>query len=290
MRASSAPVWFAFGVCVALAGACSGALSSGGNDGGSSSGADSSAETASGSGSSSGVSSGSSSGSSSSSGGEASASGAALTVDAAISPGTVAGMVASPGNVFVQLAITLQNVGAAAPLPTNPALFLLQTAQGMSASASSAQPTDECKPTGRVTMGAPAQCSLAFEIPAGETPTTLQYDDRRGDAASATVPPVPMPTPDCLTVQTWMSFKPVTTCLGCIGDAIGLGDSGPGPCVSQARAYDVSCASCAKMCGFGSGVFVDMCSCELGCDMAACQNLWNEEMTCISRSCAPACP
>jgi hypothetical protein len=236
-------------------------------------------------GSSSGSDSGSGSGSSS---GGTATTGVSLAVTSATSPATVGGIAPSAGSFLAVVDLTLKNTGASAPLSTNFVLFSLQTSGSLVISASPAQPSGACSPTVSVASGGQIDCAVAFDVPSGQTPTTLIYDDLRGDKATASVPSIPVASAGCTTVEGWLGKSPSNACFMCLVGAELVEDAGP--CASAVAAYNASCDTCAHMCSFLSGSAATMCSCELGCDSASCQALFGTLMSCIDTTCSSSCP
>jgi hypothetical protein len=236
-------------------------------------------------GSSGGSGSSSSSGSGSSSG--ESTAGVSLTVGSASSPATVGGLSPTTGGFFVVVDLTLKNTGATTPLSTNPVLFSLLTSQALVVSASPAQATGECSASVSVANGGQDACSVAFQVPSGQTATTLVYDDQRGDKATAPVPMIAMPSAACETYVGWLAHGASDACLACVGDNGGVPDGGTPPCASAVEVYEATCKSCGTTCT-SSGV--DPCTCELGCDSASCQALFDTYVSCVTSACAAMCP
>lgn len=274
---------------VAVAGALLACSSGGGgtSDGGSGSG---SGGTSSGSGS--GASGSGSGGGSGSSSGGTGTSGVSLSVASASSPATVGGLASPSGSFFFVVDLTLKNAGASTPLSTSPVLFSLQTSQALVISAAPAQASGECSATLSVASGGQDACGVAFEVPTGQTPTTLVYDDQRGDKATAPVPTVVMASGACQTYAGW--FKGASqACIMCLGGAVGVFDAGSAPCQPAADTYRGTCQKCASMCDpllGGGGGSVSPCACELGCDTAQCQTIFQTYVSCMTSTCGGSCP
>lgn len=267
----------ACGTLVACSGSGSGGL--GGHDGGGSS-------FGIGSGSSSGGSSVNMGGSGSSSGGQGSA-GVSLVVDSVSSPGTIGGLGPSSGSFYLVVDMTLKNTGASMALPVSGVYFSLETAQKLLIMSSPAQPPNACSSSVALATGGQTECQIAFEVPAGQTAATLQYDDRRGDTATAAMPAVPTPSAAC---QTWIGWvlgsSSNSACRSCLlstesGDA--------GPCAAAVDAYDGSCTADGGGVGQCTSSFDQVCTCELTADSASCHGLFDTMMSCIVSSCMSAC-
>jgi hypothetical protein len=184
--------------------------------------------------------------------------------------------------LFVVVDLTLKNTGASVPLSTNFVLFSLQTRQALVITASPQQPPAQCSPTVSVAVGGQIECQVAFQVPAGQTPATLLYDDQRGDKASASVPAIPMSSA-CETVQGWLN-QATQACVVCFSNAEGS------TCASAADAYRNTCSTDSSACAACASNPANLCSCESSCDNSACQALFGAEMSCIASACSGSCP
>jgi hypothetical protein len=257
--------------------ACSSAGGSGGADGGATNPFSSSGSSSGGGGSSSGG------------GGTTSTSigGFSLAVNAVTEPPAIGTLTPNGGDLWVVVDLTLANTGSAAPLSVDPVLFSLQTSQSLVVTASPASVASECSPTVSVASGGHLECKVAFEVPDSQTPSALLYDDQRGDRATTTLPPVDTSAAACSTVSGWLfgSTKQTTTCIDCIGRALGFLDAGTGPCTSLADSYQQQCGSaCGNQCSLGGTTVVpDPKTC-------ACQQLFDQTMACEVTACSSSCP
>jgi hypothetical protein len=214
--------------------------------------------------------------------------GASLQVSSVTSPPTVNGVSAPSGTFYVVVDFTLQNVGAATPLSTTSVLFSVDTSQALVVAASSDQPSGPCGAGISVAPGGHIECQLAFTVPLGQTPTTLAYDDLRGDKATAPLPAVPAPSAACDTVASWISKSPSSTCLTCLENAAGTTTGSTGTCTSATSAYSNACKTCGTSCGSTPGT--STCACERGCDSTSCQALYDAAWQCIEQACITSCP
>jgi len=231
--------------------------------------------------------SGASNGSSGSGTGSGSA-GVSLTVVSADVTSTVGGLAPTSGNFFMVVSLTLKNTGAPNALSTNPVLFAIHTSQSLDVSASPAQPSAACNASVSVASGGQSECSVAFEMPTGQTPTDLVYNDERGDTASAMLPAVPTPSAACQTYAGWFKTQPSTACMSCIENADGVNDASGAACESAATAYGNACGgTCQSMCLPFSKA--DPCACELSCDSPSCHMLWDTYVSCLVNTCGPQC-
>ncbi len=213
--------------------------------------------------------------------------GVVLTVSAAASPATVAGLGPTAGNAYVVLSLTLENTGAQVPLSTNIVLFAVDTSQSLVILPSAEQPSAACSPMVSVASGGQIQCQIAFLVPTGQTATTLTYDDQRGDTASAAIPAIVMTSPGaCQTVTGWVSQMPAdNACLECLAAAEGGADGGAqGACGTEKASYLGTCEGSK-----GCTTFATLCSCEAAADDVACQTLFSDYMGCLGSSCASMC-
>jgi hypothetical protein len=191
---------------------------------------------------------------------------------------------APAGTFYLLVDYTLQNVSATTPLSTSFAFLSLETAQALVVAASANEPSGSCSTNVSLAIGGHVECQVAFEVPAGQTPATLKYDDLRGDKASAAVPAVDLPPPPsgaCDTVVGWFGTSPSSTCLSCVQT------SQTGACSKSASAYSSACTTCGNTC---TGNPTTMCSCERGCDSTSCQALFDQTMACIASACGASCP
>jgi hypothetical protein len=137
-----------------------------------------------GSSSSGGGGSGSSGASGSSSGG--SGAGVALAVNHASIAYALGSGSPQYGDFFVVVDLTLRNIDAKSPVPTLFPLFSIRTNQALVVGAR--ESLYGCNAGVSVDTGGQVECSLAFEMPVGQTPVTVTYDDHLGDQASSSVP------------------------------------------------------------------------------------------------------
>jgi hypothetical protein len=213
--------------------------------------------------------------------------GVSLSVTSTSEPGMVGGFPASSGTFYLVVDVTLENTGASAPLSTNPILFTLQTNQALDVTSSPAQASGECSDSVSVASGGQDACTVVFEVPAGQTPSIIVYDDL-GARATAPVPVVAAPSAACLSFQGDFTGGS-QTCLECLDDAEGVIDAGDAACKGAVDAYRGSCQTCATMCVTPSGIGA-LCSCELGCDDTQCQMLFQTLVSCLTTTCSAQCP
>jgi len=213
--------------------------------------------------------------------------GVSLSVTSTSEPAMVGGFPPSSGTFYLVVDVTLRNTGASAPLSTSPLLFTLQTNQALDVTSSPAQASGECSDSVSVASGGQDTCSVVFEVPAGQTPSAVVYDDL-GARATAPVPAVATPSAACLSFQGDLTSGS-QTCLECLDDAEGVLDAGDAACKGAVDAYRGSCQTCATMCVTPSGIG-DVCTCELGCDDTQCQTLFQTLVSCLTTTCGAHCP
>jgi hypothetical protein len=166
------------------AGAGAGSGSSGGNAGGS---GDSGGET---------YSIGASGDDASSSGRDAAgfiSSGVKLTVNLMTAPTSVDTYPEDPGQFFVLLDVTLENIGTPRPILPGNGAFSLRTNESAQVAAFPMQPQGACAyatDAGPFAQGDTGECLVVFEIPLLQEPQVLTYDDGPGILATAPVPAV----------------------------------------------------------------------------------------------------
>jgi hypothetical protein len=211
--------------------------------------------------------------------------GVVLSVDSAAAPYVIDNLSPPTGTSYLVLTVTLKNTGAPRALSTDPLLFSLETSGDLIIQMAGLVDGTGCSATVSVASGGQTQCEVGFEIPTGQTASSLLYDDHRGDKASAAIPVIEAP-PACETVFGWFSSPEGDgSCLSCVESQL-LG--GEGGCASAAAAYRSMCTSCAN-CEQEQGDASSVCSCEASCDTAQCQTLFSTYMACIESACASDC-
>jgi hypothetical protein len=214
--------------------------------------------------------------------------GVSLTVTSVTSAATVDSFPPAAGTAFVVVDLTLANTGARMPLPTDPLFFSLQTADAIVVSASLEQPPGACSSADSVAGGGHIACEMAFEVPLGQTPATLVYDDHAGDRASASLTGTLSPSAACERYAGWLQTSPTGACAGCLSSTEGtLNGGSAGGCMSAAHAYGSACGVDAGAQCLTSN---DVCSCEIAADSASCHALFDAFVGCIVSACASSCP
>jgi hypothetical protein len=135
-----------------------------------------------------------------------------LVVNNTTTPSTVGGFSPPSGTYLAQLNITLGNVGVSKAISASFQNFTLQTDQSLVLQFSTASDLvgTPCSMSVSVANGGTFTCNLVFEVPTGQTPVTVLYDDAAGDTASAGVP---APQSYCALFD---SMKASTACADCL--------------------------------------------------------------------------
>ena len=203
---------------------------------------------------------------------------------------------------FLDVSLTLKNTAAGGSLSTNPAFFSLETSQALVLGASStATNLSECSATLSVASGGQDTCSVTFDVPMGQMPARVLYDDMRGDRATAPIPAADLPSVACSTYEGWS--HPGDACALCIGHAGGLGgvaDAGAPACDDAVTAYLSACEAAAQAaeptCGAVDSLRdvnpagIGACACEPLGDDAQCQTLFQAAVSCFVMACGTQCP
>lgn len=113
----------------------------------------------------------------------------AITTANIASPGSVAGKAPAADRYFLTVDVTLANVAAPEAVPLSFRDYTLATAGGLVIAPNpvSARVAVPCPSDLWVSAEARYTCTLAFQVPAGDTPVRLAYDDEQGDTATAPV-------------------------------------------------------------------------------------------------------
>src|SRR5262249_48063519 len=109
-----------------------------------------------------------------------------LTVASAKPAATIAMLGPTSGEYFAVTHVTLSN-GASATVPAGFDSFSLQTAAALVLAADNASVAVDtpCALTTSLAAGGSITCNVVFQVPIGEEPATLLYDDHLGAKASA---------------------------------------------------------------------------------------------------------
>jgi len=210
--------------------------------------------------------------------------GISLTVHAASAPLYFGPTDAPPpvGTSYVRLDLTLANQTSEVAIPENFALFSVTTDQAIVLMASGTSVTHPCLATQSLAAGGNASCGVWFEVPIGQQPSVVTYDDRLGQSATFPVPSL-APTSTCEAIRAW-SMAGTSTCVDCVG-AVGSG------CATEHEATGVACngMNCTQQCAAQQLDVQGRCECEAMCETGACLTAANAEMDCLSTKCTSSC-
>ncbi len=207
---------------------------------------------------------------------------ATLVVNSTSKPSAIAAVSPSAGNVYAQLNVTLGNAGSSAPIGAGYAFYKVETDQSLVFIVSNASSVvaSPCSPTTSIAQGGSYTCNLVFEIPTGQTPVTLLYDDNAGDTSSASVP---APAPTTCDQYDAMNFG-AASCQACGKTA------SAGACGNQLLKLNSVCTSSADaMCLQGCAYFT--CACVSACNGVddACVAAVEADDACIYAACGSSC-
>jgi hypothetical protein len=141
-----------------------------------------------------------------------------LTAGNESSPGTIQSVPPAMGRYFLTLSVTLDNVSVPSAIPAGFAYYALSTSKGLvlMPSAESTAVSMPCASDTSLSLGAQYTCTIAFEVPSGDSPTLITYDDKNGHTATAPVSYTPpAPGAACATLATWNNTAS-TACQQCI--------------------------------------------------------------------------
>lgn len=208
-----------------------------------------------------------------------------LTIGTVTSPASIAGIAPQKGQYFITIPVTLNNVSAAAPVPVGFSFYSLATVEGLviMPSADSAVVAMPCATGTSVTAGADYSCTVAFEVPSGDSPKQLTYDDMHGDQATAPVSFTMMPPPASPGCDTWVTYKNTqfTPCMTCTNTQCNAEKNTFGMCANGGM------DSCLQKCPAALSD-PNYCACHGDC-YGACQPSWDALLKCFEASCAASC-
>lgn len=221
--------------------------------------------------------------------------GVALTVGKVDSPYAIGSIKPSSGRYFLTVDVTLANVSSPAPVPAAFAYYSLTTQAGLSIIASpySANVASPCAVDTSVTKAAKYTCTVAFEVPTSDSPAHIDYDDKKGDTASAMVSYVKPMMTSCETLVVWAAAKN-STCIQCFNNAA----SGM-QCTTQAMQVrsdqngsgcpSSTVNSCLQGCQSMLGDPAAYCGCARNCE-GTCAPDYAALDDCIVQNCMSVCP
>lgn len=209
----------------------------------------------------------------------------------------------SSGTYFEELNITFGNAGISKAISASFQFFTLETDQALVLQFSTASDYVDtpCSTSISVADGGSLTCNLMFEVPTGQKPMTLLYDDTAGDTASADVPAPPPP----LTCA-YDSEKQNIACQECVRDSSGGVTQAPA-CAAADQTEASACSSDADRACFqqsvgttcDQGFLMPPCACVSNCVSSACGTAWKALMDCLYTYCVnnsvvqgdpPPCP
>ncbi len=163
-----------------------------------------------------------------------------LVVNSTSTPSVIGTFPPPSGTYLEELNVTLSNVGVSKAIGASFQYYTLETDQSLVLQFSTLSDAVDtpCSMSISVANGGSFTCNLVFEVPTGQNPVTLFYDDTVGDTASADLPPPPPP----LTCDYDTDTK--QTCQQCVY-AVSRGTTGydPAPCDSLGTAWSSACNS-----------------------------------------------
>lgn len=214
--------------------------------------------------------------------------GVTLGVGATSTPSAVKYVEAQPGRRLLMLKLTLHNDDVADSVAASFAQFSLETDASLVLRPSTASPLTKvpCAVDTFVALGGSFACEIVFELPLGQRPSRLRYDDGRGHVGNADVPELAAPSA-CTLTDCWSvarRYQPKDACTDCLattcaaeGDAASAACSGRCGCVSPSNATDPTLIAESD------------CSCLSGCTTnAACNTALDALMQC-ELACAKPC-
>jgi hypothetical protein len=217
-----------------------------------------------------------------------STSGVQLSIGNVASPASIGAVRPSAGRYFLTVAVTLINLSVPTPVPAALLYYRLASTGGLTltpAAASGAVGTP-CPADVSVNTGGQFSCTLAFEVPTGDKPATLNYDDTMGHKASApvTLPATPM-DPGCVPYVTGVTTGS-STCKACYTKAQQSG----GVCYTLVQMYTSTCNATIMSCACKQTDPTALCDCEHACFTTDCASQLATIHDCLIPACASSCP
>jgi hypothetical protein len=207
-----------------------------------------------------------------------------LSVDGVSADPYVSGLVPASGRYFLAVEAALGDVSSRAPAPVAYSYFELVTRKGlalMPAPDPSMSVDAPCSPGTAVEPGTTYRCTLVFEIPEGDAPAELSYDDVLGDQATASVSYTRPASAACDTFAAYQSTA-TDACTECITTE----------CAREGDAYaselidGTTCPSAPSDCAL-TGTDTD-CTSLLRC-LGGCAPAYDALLKCGVYRCASAC-
>jgi hypothetical protein len=186
------------------------------------------------------------------------------------------------GHAFIDIGLTLKNIGEAQPLPVTLSAFSLETRDKLlyTAIPGRAALPPVCRGNVAVEDGGTLSCHVAFQVPQAATAASVVYSDgmaRSGTAAVASVAPAPG---EC---TYWVSPPSSQDCSPCVSNRLQPG----GGCDQQNQQRRQSCVAADAACVTG-----DLCPQVMtGCTVSAgCASALVALQDCLYEGCTNLCP
>ncbi|MFO0618751.1 MAG: hypothetical protein U0414_39535 [Polyangiaceae bacterium] len=204
-----------------------------------------------------------------------------LSVGSAKRVHTIGVLTAAPNKEYLVLQVTLTNVDVSAGIPEDVLFYSVDLASNTSlqASGASAALPDYCDAALRVNPGGMATCSVAFELPKTENPTTVRYRDPiEMVTASATIPaPLPPPGSGC---------EAGCAVLGALTAELKCSEPTEQECLTNCMDVYVAYPSCTAKFDVAYACYSTLtasdCSCAPWLEFSACKDESSDAQACIS--------
>jgi hypothetical protein len=216
--------------------------------------------------------------------------GGSVTLSAAneASPGTIQNVPPAMGRYFLTLSVTLDNVSVPSPVPAGFAFYALSTSKGLVLvpSATSGAVSMPCASDTSISSGAQYTCTISFEVPSGDSPTLITYDDKMGHTATAPVSFTPPPPGTaCMTLTTWKNTMS-TACQQCLMTKCMTEESTFSSQLSDGKTCPAAITACnACPMTFSNPSY---CTCWEGC-IGGCKASFDALDQCAVDQCATPC-
>ena len=213
-------------------------------------------------------------------GGGSSGSGFSISVTSAQSQLGIGGRLPPSGGSVAVVEVSIANDSATPPVLASAPLFSITTKGAIVVPVSGLVGLLKSPCTDlSVAQGGTLGCSLAFEVPKGDTPVSLDYADGMGRSASASMPA--LTDGACDTVAGWMNGGG-SSCTSCFQSAVAQGrcpnikscSSTEGTCIADKIGKSLSAA----------------CAVAADCALSpACADAWTAMSDCVVFMCDAIC-
>ncbi len=182
---------------------------------------------------------------------------------------------------YAVVTVAVSNTSASAPILAAAPLFSVTTSGAIKVPVSGAVASLDSPCTNlSVGQGGQLSCELAFEIPTGDTPVELDYDDGMGHTAATAVPALTDGT--CSLVTSWKNTTG-SACTSCTQEAVAEGTC---PNAQACTQTEVVCIAMQVQMS-GSAAF---CSAAAACSVStACAAAWQATSDCVVFRCNTNC-